>query len=108
VAYTPVFGVVMRVPVIEGDGFVVSLEIHRGNTFIHCDVSDKKYNRKMRSDLIAASDLLLGQRRSPLFALHELGDTKHTKFLTLMKFKFSQTILCLDGKERDIYIREVQ
>jgi len=98
----------MKVPVIEGDGFVVSLEVHRGNTFIHCDVHKKRYNRKMRSDLIAASDLLLQQRKSPLFALHETGDTKHSKFLTLMKFTFSQTILCLDGKERELYIREVK
>jgi hypothetical protein len=97
----------MKVPVIEDSDFNLYLEYHNGNTFIHCDVFTR-YTKAIRLRLTENLEFLIKQRKSPLYALHDLDDLKHQKFLESMKFNFLQNVIGTDGTERGIYIREVQ
>jgi hypothetical protein len=89
--------------VIEHPHFTAYLEQSGDYTFLHCDVT--RYNKAVKRDLLRGLHLLLSMRKSPLFALHEQGDTKHHKFLTMLGFEFlTATTDCPDEETRDIYI----
>jgi len=92
----------MKVPVIETPSFTISLEFDSGYTLIHCEVF--VYNKTVKRELQHALNLLLSIRQTPLLAVHDQGDTKHLKFLTLLGFEFLTTTECLDDNQRDIYI----
>lgn len=95
----------MKVPVVQTADFDIFFELHDGLTWIHCDVC--RYNKTVRHELIVALKLLMTIRNTPLYAVHEIQDKKHQKFITKLGFKYLQTNLCTDGKQRDIYIKEV-
>jgi hypothetical protein len=50
------------------------------------------------------SDLLMLQKED-IFAIHEIDDKKHAKFLALFDFKFLKDFVGLDGLSRQIYVR---
>jgi hypothetical protein len=95
----------MKVPVMQTRDFDVFYELHDGHTWIHCDV--RRYNKSVRNELIVALKLLMAIRETALYAVHEIDDKKHQKFITKLGFKYLQSNLCTDGKQRDIYIKEV-
>lgn len=54
--------------------------------------------KKMLADLISI-------QKQDLYAIHDIGDSKHAKFLGLFKFKFLKDFVGLDGLQRQLYIR---
>ena len=94
----------MKTPVIETDDFTAYYDQHEDHTFLHCDVY--RYNKSVKKELQQGLKLLLAIRKSPLFAIHELHDSKHLKFITMLGFKYLETRLCLDNCKRDIYVTE--
>lgn len=94
----------MKTVVIETDDFTAYYDQHQEHTFLHCDVY--RYNKSVKSDLQTGLKVLLALRHSPLFAIHEIHDSKHLKFITMLGFKYLETRLCLDSCTRDIYIKQ--
>ena len=94
----------MKTVVIETDDFTAYYDQHQEHTFLHCDVY--RYNRSVKTDLQTGLKVLSALRQTPLFALHEIHDSKHLKFITMLGFKYLETRLCLDGCTRDIYITQ--
>jgi hypothetical protein len=94
----------MKTVVIETDDFTAYYDQHQEHTFLHCDVY--RYNSSVKSDLQTGLKVLSALRQTPLFALHEIHDSKHLKFITMLGFKYLETRLCLDGCTRDIYITQ--
>ena len=94
----------MKVPVIETQDFTIYLDQDSDHTFIHCDV--RVYSGTVKRNLEHALQLLLSIRQTPLLALHDQGDSKHHKFLTLLGFEYLTETQCLDGTERGIYITD--
>ena len=54
-------------------------------TFVHCDV--RKWTPTIKRALLKDFQSLASLVDTHLFALHDLDDTKHTKFLTMFGFK---------------------
>lgn len=94
----------MKTVVIETDDFTAYYDQHQEHTFLHCDVH--RYNKSVKSDLQTGLKVLLALRQSPLFAIHEIHDSKHLKFITMLGFEYLETRLCLDSCTRDIYIKQ--
>jgi hypothetical protein len=93
----------MKTPVIWSDNYIVYLEEHAGVSFIHCDCL--KWNKSIKHQLKADFEKLLQIHRKPIFAIHEIGDEKHLKFLSMMGFSFNSEVLGLDNKMRHFYTR---
>lgn len=92
-----------RVPVILKPFYQVFFQRYNGTTWIHCLVS--KWSPQVRKQLSQDFESLVHLHDDPIYAVHEIGDTKHEKFLALFKFEYLQDILGLDGVLRQIYIR---
>ena len=92
-----------RVPVIIKPFYVVSFERYDNITWVHCDVL--KWTSGVRRALSQDFDKLVYLHDDPIYAVHEIGDKKHEKFLDLFKFKYVQNSVGTDGIERQIYIR---
>ena len=56
----------------------------------------------VRKQMLA--DLVRIQKQD-LYAVHDIGDEKHKKFLALFDFQFLQDFVGLDGQNRQIYVR---
>lgn len=95
----------MKTPVIETGDFTAYYDQYEDKTFLHCDVF--RYNKRVKNDLHAALKLLVALRRTPLFAIHETGDLKHLKFLSMLGFKYVETRNFEDTKLIEIYMKEV-
>lgn len=92
-----------RVPVIIKPSYVVSFERFNNATFIHCLVS--KWTSSVRRSLSQDFETLVYLHDDPIYAIHEIGDHKHKKFLDLFKFAFLQNVIGADNIERQVYIR---
>jgi len=44
--------------------------------------------------------------RKPLLAIHEIGDKKHLKFLSLMGFTYHSNFEGMDNIMRQLYVKE--
>ena len=95
----------MKTPVIQRADYTVYFEYHDGNTFIHCDCH--RWSKTVRQNLIHDTDVLIGLQDYPVYALHEIGDIKHLKFLERAKFTYLLNVMCTDGKERQVFERKV-
>jgi len=95
----------MKTPVIETDDFTAYYDQYEDHTFLHCDVY--RYNKSVKIDLRDSLKLLLAIRKSPLYCIHECGDEKHQKFLSMLEFTHVETRKCKDNKIIDIYMKEV-
>lgn len=88
-----------RVPVIIKDDYIVFFERFQGLTFVHCTV--RRWTKSVRASLKHDFTHLCALHDQPIFAVHEIGDTKHEKFLALFGFRF----LSRDGK-RAVFVRD--
>jgi hypothetical protein len=50
---------------------------------------------------------LVSIQKQDVFAIHEMGDKKHAKFLGLFGFEFLQDFVGLDGQHRQIFVRRM-
>ena len=93
----------MKTPVIYADNYTVYLEYFADLSFIHCDC--RRWNKTVKTALLADLDKLFKIHRQPVYAVHELEDHKHLKFLNLVGFTFHNQIIGLDNIMRHLYIR---
>lgn len=91
-----------KTPVIIKSDYVVYFERYQGNTFIHCDVF--KWNKTSRSGLLRDLGVLWTLHNEPVFAFHDIGDSKHKKFLKTCGFKFLRVIQGTDLILREIWV----
>ena len=90
----------MKLAVAVCEDYTLFFEDDHGFCFIHCDCVrwTKSVKKRMLADLVSV-------QKQDVFAIHEVGDKKHAKFLGLFKFEFLQDFVGLDGKNRQIYVR---
>lgn len=90
----------MKVPVAVCEDYTLFLEDDSGFSFIHCDCA--RWTNTVRKRMLA--DLASIQKQD-IYAIHEVCDRKHAKFLDLFGFKFLKDFAGLDGQHRQIYVR---
>lgn len=93
----------MKTPVIYHDDYIVFLEIDFGFTFIHCDCV--KWTKEVKKDLLSDLRKLFEIHRSEIYAIHEIDDVKHEKFLSIVGFKYLKDFVGSDAKLRQIFVR---
>lgn len=96
-------GYQVRVPVIIKPDYVVSFERFAGTTWIHCIVG--QWSKTVRQNLSDDFEALVKIHNEPIYAIHEIGDEKHEKFLALFRFTYFQDVVGADGVTRAIYRR---
>jgi hypothetical protein len=80
----------LKVPVVQREDFEILLEQHVSGTFVHCNV--KNYNATVKREIMACWSALTQLHGGPIYALHDLPDHKHRKFLCLFGFKRHQVL----------------
>ena len=93
----------MKTPVIVSANYIVYLEEHAGISFIHCDCFG--WTKAIKKALTEDFEKLLQIHRKPIFAVHELDDHKHLKFIEMMGFVFKSEVIGTDNKMRHFYTR---
>ena len=93
----------MKTPVINTDDYTVYLEYFSNNTFIHCDCY--RWTKTVKQHLKAAVDKLVDIHGKPIFAIHELNDNKHLRFLGMMDFKYHSEFIGDDKQTRQLFVR---
>lgn len=93
----------MKTPVIVHDDYTVYLEYSFNVTFIHCDCN--RWSKTIKKELKADLDKLVEIHRKPIFAIHELNDNKHLKFINMMDFQYHSDFIGDDGQTRQLFVR---
>lgn len=93
----------MKQPVITTNDYIVYLEFAFKRTFIHCDCF--KWNKKVKKQLTEDFNKLCSVRKEPIFAIHEINDKKHFKFITMMGFTHFMDFTGADNKMRQLFVR---
>lgn len=93
----------MKQPVISNDDYVIYLEFAFKSTFIHCACF--KWNKSIKKRMMQDLNKLCALRTEPIFAIHEINDTKHLKFITMMGFKHFMDFTGADDKMRQLFVR---
>lgn len=94
----------MKTPVINNTNYIVYFEHYRDINVIHCDCY--KWSRSIKEQLSKDFDLLMSVYREPVYAIHEIEDTKHLKFLLMMGFEYSNDFVGTDSKLRQLFVRK--
>jgi hypothetical protein len=94
----------MKNPVISNNDYIVYLEFAFKSTFIHCDCF--KWNKTVKKRLLEDLEKLSQLRSEPLFAIHEIEDKKHLKFITMMGFEHYMDFIGADNKMRQLFVRK--
>lgn len=84
-----------KVPVCKTEDYVIKFEEHIKGTFVHCNVF--KWNKTVKSRLSEDWKVIATKHGGPIYALHDVSDQKHEKFLKL--FGFTKLIELPDLKE---------
>lgn len=93
----------MKTPVIISKDYIVYFEFSFNMTFIHCDCF--KWSKEVKLALQNDFDKLMTLHRSPVYAIHEIGDSKHNKFLGLFNFEYYTDFKGDDGITRQLFVR---
>lgn len=96
----------MKIPVIKTKDYTVYLEEDHGSLFIHCDCF--KWNKTVKRQLKEDVDKLSKNSIKPIYAIHEVDDRKHLKFISMMGFKYHMDFIGLDNKMRQLFVRNHQ
>lgn len=95
----------MKTPVIHNNEYTVYLENDFGFTFIHCDCV--KWTKEIKKALIDDIEKLLKIHRKEVYAIHEIIDEKHKKFLRIVGFDYLSDFAGSDGIIRQIFVRRI-
>jgi len=95
----------VKTPVIFHNDYVVFLENDCGFTFIHCDCI--KWTKSVKKNLLSDFKKLFEIHRSEIYAIHEMGDVKHKKFLSIFGFEYLKDFVGSDEKQRQIFVRRI-
>ena len=69
-------------------------------------VNVKRWNKTVRKNLLRDCDMTMKHLGMPVFVAHDPSDTKHLKFIKLLKFQRVPDLTCVyDGKEQEVWIR---
>jgi hypothetical protein len=79
-----------KVPVYRDNEILLRYEEHIYGTFIHCDITS--WSKTVRERLSTVWGVLSGFHGGPIYALHDIHDRKHEKFLNLFGFKRLQAL----------------
>lgn len=94
----------MKTPVITSQDYIVYFEPYQQYNFIHCDCF--KWSKEVKKQLIQDFDSLVSLHRRDIYALHELGDNKHLKFIQIFNFTYVQDVVGLDNVTRQLFVRK--
>ena len=94
----------MRARVIERSNYTVWFDQYEDQTFLHCNVY--RYNKTVKKELQNYLQFLLRIRQSPLYAIHQIGDKKHKKFLQMLEFELLETRVTKNKETIEIYFKE--
>ena len=94
----------MKVPVISSADYIVYFEPYEQYNFIHCDCFG--WSKQIKRQLIEDFDLLTSVYRKDIYALHEVGDNKHLKFIQIFNFTYVKDIVGLDNITRQLFVRK--
>lgn len=90
----------MKTAVAERDDYTLYLEDYNGFWFIHCDC--RRWTNEVRKRML---DDLVKLQKDDLYAIHEISDSKHKKFLKLFGFEYLEDFVGADKKARQTYVR---
>ena len=76
-----------------------------GFTFIHCDC--ERWTKRIKKALIDDFEKLLMIHRKDIYAIHEIIDERHKKFLTITGFEYFKDFIGSDGITRQIFVRRI-
>ena len=93
-----------KIPVFTTDRFEAYIEWYNHKVFGHVDVL--KWDKTTKKEIHTALDSLVNTYTA-IYALHDIDDNKHRKFLEMYKFKYFSTEHCLDGLYRQVWIKEI-
>lgn len=93
----------MKIEMIKSEDYKVYFEYDHGFTFIHCECL--KWNKKVKKNLQNDFDALCKNHNQDIYAIHEIDDKKHKKFVSFFGFKYLKDFVGLDGKMRQIFVR---
>lgn len=92
-----------KVPVVRRPVYTLYLEAATPrHTFIHCDVHTS-WSPRIKRGLAADFETLQRLQGGPLYALHEPGDRKHLKFLSMFGFRPAASFTGRDGRPMEIH-----
>lgn len=95
-----------KIPVVVTPEYTLYLDKFKDLLFIHCTV--RVWNKKTKKDLEVALAYMLDSYKQPFYATHELDDNKHRKFLEMYGFEYFSTEPCLDGLDRQVWIKHYE
>lgn len=95
----------MKTPVITSKDYIVYLEYSFNITFIHCDCY--RWTKEVKHSLKEDFEKLLTIHRQPVYAIHEIEDNKHLKFITMMGFTYFADFVGSDNKTRQLFVRNI-
>ena len=95
----------MKIPVIYNKDYTVYFENDYKFTFIHCDCI--RWTKSVKQDLLSDLKKLFEIHRSEVYAIHEIDDEKHKKFLKIVGFKYLKDFIGSDTKLRQIFVRRI-
>lgn len=75
----------LKVPVCITKDYTIKLEQHISGTFAHCDMLN--WNKTVKCKFLAHWASVTANHGGPIYALHDLHDRKHQKFLEMCGFK---------------------
>lgn len=93
----------MKIPVIHHKDYIVFLENDFGFTFIHCECL--KWTKTVRKDILNDFNKLLEIHRKDIYAIHEIMDEKHKKFLKIVGFEYLKDFVGSDMLLRQLFVR---
>lgn len=93
----------MKTPVITSNDYTVYFEFSFNMTFIHCDCY--RWSKNVKQQLTEDFNKLVSIHRQPIYAIHEIGDDKHLKFITMMGFEHFKDFTGSDNKLRQLFVR---
>jgi hypothetical protein len=64
-----------------------------------------KWNKTVKNQLKIDFDKLFKSYKKDIYAIHEVGDTKHEKFVKIFGFEYFKDFVGLDGKSRQMFVR---
>lgn len=94
----------LKVPVVTCKDYIIYFENYEGYTFVHCDCFG--WSKTIKNSLKEDWEQLVKLHRRDIYALHEIDDNKHLKFLNLFGFTYHMPIEALDGTEKHFYVRK--
>ena len=93
----------MKTVVVDNNDYQIEYDQHNDLTFIHCELKTT-WTKTVKENLIRDFEVLKELRNAPIYAIHEIGDNKHYKFLQLFGFTLLQDVICTDGVKRQVFI----